>query len=41
MNKTKSSSEPFDDGNHFVWYDIRPNDKRKVKRKKFIPFSIL
>ena len=31
--------EPFDDGNHFVWYDIRPNDlNEKLKEKLCIPF---
>ena len=31
--------EPFDDGNHFVWYDIRPNDmEKKLKEKLSIPF---
>jgi len=31
--------EPFDDGNHFIWYDIRPDDlDEKLKEKLKIPF---
>ena len=31
--------EPFDDGNHFIWYDIRPNDLSDSLIKKLkIPF---
>ena len=31
--------EPFDDGNHFIWYDIKPNDMdTKLKEKLSTPF---